>query len=297
MNLRIGILALAVLAVPARAQSPDWLFPLPDPTVSRSVQETLIAADDAERAKVEGDFTGPSVPQIVKARKSDEVARCMGCHLPSGFGQPQTATLAGLPPGYFIQQMADFSSGARRGYRAQNMSLYARGLTEAEVREVAAYYATLRFAPWIKVRESDTAPRTYVGPREIRAPLPSGGRERLGNRIIELSDSPEGPYRPSEPAYTAYVPNGSVARGEALVTLGGGRTAACRNCHGETLLGNGDIPALAGRSPVYIARQLHQYRSGARGGSRAAIMVGVVANLQDDDIVAIAAYLASRPPL
>jgi cytochrome c553 len=38
------------------------------------------------------------------------------------------------------------------------------------------------------------------------------------------------------------------------------------------------------------------YQNGDRGGPNAAAMKPVVSNLQIDEIVAIAAYLGSRPP-
>jgi cytochrome c553 len=38
------------------------------------------------------------------------------------------------------------------------------------------------------------------------------------------------------------------------------------------------------------------YQDGDRAGPNAEIMKSVVANLKDHDIVAITAYLASRPP-
>jgi cytochrome c553 len=37
-------------------------------------------------------------------------------------------------------------------------------------------------------------------------------------------------------------------------------------CHGVTLLGLGDWPALAGRHPNYIVRQLWNFQNGDRQG-------------------------------
>jgi len=53
---------------------------------------------------------------------------------------------------------------------------------------------------------------------------------------------------------------------------------------------------LAGRSPSYIVRQLFDIQSGKRHGVRAELMKPVVANLTTNDMLAIAAYLASRTP-
>ena len=65
---------------------------------------------------------------------------------------------------------------------------------------------------------------------------------------------------------------------------------------GADLRGLGPIPALAGRSPSYLVRQLHDMRRGLRQGSWAQLMKPVVAPLTDDDIIAIAAYAASLAP-
>jgi cytochrome c553 len=85
--------------------------------------------------------------------------------------------------------------------------------------------------------------------------------------------------------------------GEALVKTGGnGKTIACTACHGANLQGVGDIPGIAGRSPSQMARQLIDFRDGARNGPLAALMKLPVSKLTDDDIVAITAYLASLEP-
>jgi len=291
-------LAVALLPGAASAQLPDWAFPASDRFLPQGVLDATVVADDAERARVEKEVTAdPRIPQVVKVRKSDDVARCMGCHLPSGLGQPQTAPLAGLPAAYIAQQMADFASGSRTGYRSENMIRYARGLDATEVNEVAAYYASLPHRPWTTVREVETVPKTYVGEREIRTLVPGGGTEPLGDRIIEIAADPASLFRPEAPAYVTYVPRGAIAKGEMLVTSGGGTTTACTTCHGADLRGIGDVPALAGRSAVHAARQIYQFQGDQRRGPRSTLMAEVVAQLQAQDIIAIVAYLASRPPM
>jgi cytochrome c553 len=56
------------------------------------------------------------------------------------------------------------------------------------------------------------------------------------------------------------------------------------------------MPALAGRSPSYSARQLYDFRSGARRGAWSELMRSVVANLTPRDILDIVAYTASLQP-
>ena len=58
-----------------------------------------------------------------------------------------------------------------------------------------------------------------------------------------------------------------------------------------------DAPPLAGRSASYLARQLYDFQREARIGRSSALMRVVVANLTEQDMVGITAYLASLPPV
>jgi cytochrome c553 len=94
----------------------------------------------------------------------------------------------------------------------------------------------------------------------------------------------------------AYVPVGSIKKGEALVTKGGnGKTIACGECHGADLMGMGPVPGIAGRSPSYLARELYDMQAGTRNGEWTALMKPVVAKLTSEDLVNILAYVSSRP--
>ena len=116
-------------------------------------------------------------------------------------------------------------------------------------------------------------------------------------RILQI---PEDPYRVEirdpHSGFIAYVPPGSLARGEALVKGGEGSKTACAVCHGEGLKGMGEVPRLAGIQPLYLARQLFDMRNGRSAGKAAELMKPVVANLSEDDIIAISSYLGSLPP-
>jgi cytochrome c553 len=126
----------------------------------------------------------------------------------------------------------------------------------------------------------------------------SGGEEPIGERIIEVpEDLQQFVSRDSRAHFIAYVPIGSLRRGEALASTGGnGRTVACGGCHGADLKGLGTIPGIAGRSPSYVVRQLYDFKHGARAGATSAPMMPTVANLTTDDMISLAAYVASLPP-
>lgn len=198
---------------------------------------------------------------------------------------------------YIVQQMADFKSGARKG--PVWMNRLALGVPDEAIREAAEWYAGLEPIDWIdEVIETDTVPTTYLGPGRMRFLHPDGRTEPIGNRVLEVpQDRKLAIARHPYSGFTAYAPVGSVARGEQLVTTGAsGKTIACFICHGEGLKGLGDVPRLAGISPLYAMRNLWSFKTGDRAGSQSVLMEASVANLTEEDIVDIAAYLATLDP-
>ena len=51
-------------------------------------------------------------------------------------------------------------------------------------------------------------------------------------------------------------------------------------------------PKVAGQNKEYLIRQMNDIKSGARNNGASVAMRALVANLDDDDIAAIAAYLS-----
>ena len=87
-----------------------------------------------------------------------------------------------------------------------------------------------------------------------------------------------------------------VALDEADGGSGQGFLSACIICHGPALKGVGATPAIAGRHTGYMVRQLYFFQDGSRSGPAEALMHNVVQRLTIDDMLAIAAYVASRAP-
>jgi cytochrome c553 len=56
------------------------------------------------------------------------------------------------------------------------------------------------------------------------------------------------------------------------------------------------VLGLLGRSPLHIFRQRNDIKIGARKGVTVALMQPVVANLSEDEMLAIAASLTSQKP-
>lgn len=249
----------------------------------------------------------PAPPDIVAHGKPPVVWACARCHYYNGQGRPENAGIAGLPVEYFVEQMFAFRHGERlssdpRKPNTPMMVEFAQHMTDAEIRAAAEYYAAQPWRQWIRVVETDRAPRTTLS-AGMYLQVPHGGDEPLGERIIEVPEDPNVVEIQRDPrvGFVAYAPVGSIRRGEELVATGAGRTVACAACHGPDLKGMtvpdfGVMPGLAGRSPSYLMRQLFDIQSGRRHSARTELMKPVVANLTTSDMLAIAAYLASRAP-
>ncbi|HEY2529265.1 MAG TPA: c-type cytochrome [Xanthobacteraceae bacterium] len=307
--MRIRLLALLIGLAPVLslgAERPDWAFPVADKVQPRTKEDdqpkTLPRSTKSYTQKQIDDLKNPPdwfpdmhppMPPIV-AHGTTTFA-CGSCHLPAGTGHDESAYLAGLPASYIVGQMADFKSGTRKGFGV--MPDIAQALSDADVQAAASYFTSVAVRPWVRVVETDTVPKTYVNLSNMRLALPSGGSEPIGNRIIELpEDEAAAVARDPRSGFVAYVPKGSIAKGQTLVMTDGSDTTACVICHGPALKGLGATPAIAGRHTGYLVRQLYFFQNGDRSGAAEALMRNVVRRLTDDDMVAITAYVASLQP-
>jgi cytochrome c553 len=288
---------------------PDWTFNIPGKIQPSAVRPEGIvrvpgSAKEYEWAKVAGNANPPdwfpdehpSAPRAVTGGPGVRFA-CGSCHLMSGQGHPEAADIAGMPAEYLIRQMAYYKGGTRQD--DARMGPIAKATSDADIRQAAEYFAALKPRVWVKVIETATPPKTFIATAGRHRQLhPEGGTEPIGHRILEIPDDPyRTEIRDPHSGFTAFVPPGSIARGEALVKgEASGKAAKCATCHGEGLKGMGEVPRLAGLQPLYVARQLFDMQYGSSAGKAAEAMKPVVANLTEDDIIAISSYLGSLPP-
>ena len=257
----------------------------------------------------------PPMPDIIRHGPKglgDRTRGCGSCHLPNGMGRPENAAPAALPKEYFIRQLRDFRDGRRasadpRKPNTNTMIDLARAMSETEIQQAADYFAAIPWSKRVRVVEGALVPKTRIAGNLFLA-TGTALTEPIAGRIIEVPEDEERTeqFRDPRVGFVAYVPPGSLERGRALVDLGGmtvvnnqivqGRTTACTACHGLDLMGVADVPPIAGRSPSYIARQLFDIQQGTRNGPNVQLMKLVVTRLTPEDMVDVAAYVASRFP-
>jgi cytochrome c553 len=298
---------LPIWAYPVEASGPAYTHPPADDTRVRHVPGSTVTYTTPQ---VHNLFSVPDwfpnehppMPEIVAHGRKPVMYACGYCHLPNGQGRPENASVAGLPLGYIEEQMAAFKNGERKSSEPKMISVahmveIAQAATPDEVMSTASYFAGLKLKPWIRVVEIENVPKTRIaGGMLVLAD--GGGMEPIGERVIEVPEDLERTeLRDPSSGFIAYVPMGSLKRGEALVMTGDHeKTMPCTMCHGADLKGLGNVPSIAGRSPSQMIRQLIDIQTGARNGPSALPMKGVVSGLSNDDIVAITGYLASLKP-
>src|ERR1700730_11881683 len=306
MRLTLGALAVAGVTVcgAAMAQAPNAVSPSPAPSDSFPawaypwVPDFKSAPDDGVPRHVPDSTAAftitqerdlffapdwhpddhPAMPDVVAHGRPPEVRACGACHRVEGTGGPENASLAGLPAAYIVQQMADYKSGARKFAGPQRspallMTAIAKAATTEEAQTAAAYFSSLKPKSNIKVVETDTVPATQIA-RVFYMIAGNGGTEPIGDRIVEVpEDAAQFEHRDSRSQFVAYVPKGSIAKGEALARSGGsGTTPPCATCHGPELRGMDAVPGIAGRSPSYLVRQIYDFQQHRREGSAGALM-------------------------
>ena len=315
----VGLAApLFLRAAPA---VPDWAYAIPQappsgqtspaPPADTSMKQIPGSALSFTRQQISDPFgpadwfpgDHPAMPDVVAHGRRPDVRACGLCHYPNGKGRQENAGIAGLPVSYFTQTMNDFRAGLRKSAEPRKantnvMIAIAKAMTADEIKETAEYFGSMKWTPWIRVVEASTVPK-MVSRGGIWIPVEGHDTEPIGARIVETPENPERTeiLRDPRSGFVAYAPVGSLKKGEALVRTGGNRrTEACGTCHGADLRGLGPVPGIAGRSPSYLARQMYDMQARARHGEWAELMVPVVAQLTDDDLVSIAAYVSSLMP-
>jgi cytochrome c553 len=308
---------LAAIAVHAddapRSGPPSWAYPINPPATSApSVDAHALRHVPGSRAVYTTAQVGdlfvvpdwhpeehPPAPAVVTHGRPPDVYPCGHCHRITGPGGPENARLAGLTAAYIMQQLEDYQRGLRSTavpsrLPPRYMMQIAKALTPQEMTAAAQYFSALSAKDTIHVIETAAVPHTHVAGWRLEADAGSA-REPIGHRIIEVPDVPEDfESRDTHATFTAYVPPGSLARGRLLANSGGTvMPVACTVCHGAQLRGLGVAPALAGRSPSYLIRQLYEIQSGIRAGANVAPMKVAIASLTSDDLIAVAAWAAS----
>jgi cytochrome c553 len=297
MRKLFGILTLALIPAVGYAADNglDWAYPVEPPPGSNNA-DAAPPGKPINQALIATTYTGlPRMPEVVAKGKP---LPCMQCHLANGGSHPESAAISGLTANYIIQQVHAFRDGERADVRTGRMVQVAKIVSEKDLKEAAEYYAAIGpdRQKWLKTVVSNDVPKgpSPFGGGGFRYHAADGGTESLPQgKVVEMADNDDlvRARDQIDGGFVQYVRADDLALGEKVAAMGG-----CATCHGADYKGVGDVPRLAGQHTVYMIRQLKDIQTGARKDKNAALMKPIAATLSDREIVAVAAYLASKSP-
>ena len=195
------------------------------------------------------------------------IQSCVGCHGVEGRGRGANAVplLAGQRATYLAAALQAYASGDRHSGIMQPV---ARGLSAAEIRQLAQYYSGFDL---LSAAATDRRPES-----------------------ADLSTTTAS--EPQDPEAAA-----ALMRGEAIAQQGvaADRIPSCVDCHAsgrteDPAAKNPHYPILAGQNAGYMELQLQLFQQRARGGSPYAHLMHPVADALDaQQIRDVAGYFAS----
>lgn len=266
----------------------------------------LLSACNEDRGHVEPTADPQAGMAIVQMQ-------CTGCHTLEGGGKTaEIPNLAAQPEDYLADAMFAYRKGLRRHAALQDLIA---GFSEADIRNIAAYFAGLPAVMAAPAEKETDA--TYITGEEVAAACvrchgeagfsTTAGVPNLAGQhpmylIVATQEYATGSRNNAEkqemlnglgnidiekmamyfaaqaPKSRTPPPFGDVAAGEA-------QTAVCGSCHGDRGVGDDPmVPNLAGQEPNYLVKAIKAYRDHERGHEE------MVADKSDQEIEDIAAF-------
>ena len=176
---------------------------------------------------------------------------CASCHGATGQGQAAAGfpRLAGQGRAYLVKQLRDFARGQRNN---PVMKPIAASLSEAQIEQVAVYYASL--------------PAWHPSALEAATRPPAAGKQ-----AASAADK------------SGYA---LAARGDWNNGL-----PACFACHGQMGRGIApNFPSLAGQPAAYTRAQMDAWQRGQRQNDPQGLMQAVARKMSEADIAAVSMY-------
>ncbi len=200
---------------------------------------------------------------------------CAACHGEGGISKrPGIPSLVGQDPQYLVPAMRAYVTGQRKH---DLMRLVLSGLGEAEIQNIAHYYA--RQIP----DRAQTPPIGDASAGKASTALCAGCH---GDRGVSIS--PMWPSLAGQDAqYLADAIQGYKAGSRS-------KAIACAGCHGEGGVSRKPgMPSLAGMEPQYLVPAMKAYASGER---KHGLMKALVSGVDDAQLNSIAQFYARQTP-
>ncbi len=199
----------------------------------------------------------------------EKAAACAGCHGEDGNSLvPSFPKLAQQHENYLVRQLQAFKLGERQN---SMMNALAGGLNDQDIADLAAFYAGN------KVSKNPPRDLSLDDDDELLASLSDEEREQR-EQLLQTEWQK------------------TLAQGQNLYRNGDLKReiSACIACHGPYGEGNrpAGFPALRGQHAAYLEQSLVDFKSGARSNNPDNMMHMIAVKMTDQQIKAVANYLA-----
>lgn len=249
----------------------------------------------------------------IEAGKGFIRAHCTGCHTMDGQGKTsEIPNLAAQPAEYLVDALNAYRDGTRKHAALKGLIV---GTSEADIRNIAAYFASL--PPVSAVSVAPAAEAVYAQGGEIAAVcsqchgehghsttpgVPSLAGQHPAYLIVSTQEYAQGSRGHAEKEamlqglddidiekmamyFAAQAPEARQAPAFGDVEAGEPLTAVCGSCHGPRGVSPDPlVPNLAGQEPTYLVSAIKAYRNQERSHD------DMVTDKSDEEIESIAAW-------
>ena len=204
-----------------------------------------------------------------------QAAGCAACHGDGGISaRPGVPSLVGQDPQYLAPAMRAYVTGQRKHDLKR---LVMAGLSDAEARNIADYYARLPAA---------------------RAPTPPVGDAAAGRSVTASCAGCHGSQGITvAPAWPSLAGQDARYLADAIKAYNHGtrnKAIACAGCHGEGGISRrAGTPSLVGMGPQYLVAAMKAYTSGQRKND---LKKAILAGVSDAELNNIALFYARQAP-
>jgi cytochrome c553 len=257
-----------------------------------------------------------AAPVDAIATANAAAAACTGCHGETGISKiPGTPNLTGFDPIYFVAAMQAYKGGQRKH---DLMKSLAAGLSEADTKGVALYFAMQKVAPAQTPRPGDAvagkaSSAACAGCHGEHGTSTNPANPSLAGQDAQYAANAMHAYKDGTRTEETMKLATSGLSDKTIADLAAWYAAQpprqpkvdrpltlaewvrrCDRCHG--INGNSidpRTPALAAQRFEYLQKALQAYQGGQRRNSVMAAMSGA---LTDADVAGLAAYYARQKP-
>ena len=252
--------------------------PAPDATPRQHARQQRILHARADPRRLRARPTGspaiiPPCPRSSRTASGPTCAPARSATTRTAKAAPRTPASPACRSPYFIQTMADFKTASEKERRhAQGEHQPDDRVRQGDDRRRGEGRRRILRRDEVDAVDQGRRDRRRCRRRASPAACSCGStatrrsRSAIGSSRCRTNTEAHRVAARSALGFTAYVPIGSIKKGEALVTSGGGKTTRCAVCHGADLKGLGPVPGH--RRPLAELHRAAAVRHAARHAQR-----------------------------